>query len=166
MKKMARFILHEYKIHHAEVLFRCDATVDEFIDIVEGNRSYMRCIYVYNKVDQLSMEEVEEIAKKPDSIPVCLSLNLNLDNLVKMIWEYLALVRVYTKRRGAPPDFSDAIVLRHGCTVENVCRLVHKDLITQFKYSLVWGTSTKHTPQKTGVGHELEDEDVIQIVKK
>lgn len=99
-EKMVRNILHEYKIHHAEILFRCDATVDEFIDIVEGNRSYMKCIYVYNKVDQLSMEEVEEIAKKPHSIPVSLSLNLNLDNLVKMMWEYLALVRVYTKRRG------------------------------------------------------------------
>ncbi len=46
------------------------------------------------------MEEVEEIAKKPYSIPVSLSLNLNLDNLVRMMWEYLALVRVYTKRRG------------------------------------------------------------------
>ncbi len=60
-EKMVRNILHEYsihlhchvltgfEIHHAEVLIRCDATVDEFIDIVEGNRSYMKCIYVHKR---------------------------------------------------------------------------------------------------------------------
>ncbi len=39
-------------------------------------------------------------------------------------------------------------------------------MVTQFKYALVWGTSAKHTPQKVGLSHVLEDEDVIQIVKK
>jgi len=163
---MVRNILHEYKIFNAEILCRCDATVDEFIDVVEGNRSYIRCVYVYNKIDQLSIEELDEIANKKDSIVVSLHMNLNLDNLLKMMWEYLSLVRVYTKRRGAPPDFTDALVLRHNCTVENVCQLIHRDLASQYKYSLVWGTSAKHIPQRTGVGHVLEDEDVVQIVKK
>jgi ribosome-interacting GTPase 1 len=45
-EKMVRTILHEYKIHNADVLFRCDATVDEFIDVVEGNRCYIPCLYV------------------------------------------------------------------------------------------------------------------------
>jgi len=29
------------------------------------------------------------------------------------------------------------------------------------KYALVWGTSAKHTPQKVGRAHVLEDEDVV-----
>ena len=33
-------ILHEYKIHNAEVLLREDSTVDEFVDVVIGNRLY------------------------------------------------------------------------------------------------------------------------------
>lgn len=32
--------------------------------------------------------------------------------------------------------------------------------------ALVWGLSVKHNPQKVGKDHTLEDEDVIQIVKK
>lgn len=40
----------EYKIHNAEVLFREDASVDDLIDVIEGNRKYTRCLYVYNKV--------------------------------------------------------------------------------------------------------------------
>lgn len=32
--------------------------------------------------------------------------------------------------------------------------------------ALVWGTSVKHQPQKVGKDHMLNDEDVVQIVKK
>lgn len=31
---------------------------------------------------------------------------------------------------------------------------------------LVWGSSVKHQPQKVGIEHVLNDEDVVQIVKK
>ena len=44
---MVRTVLHEYRIHNAEILFRFDATVDDFIDVIhEGKRSYIRCLYV------------------------------------------------------------------------------------------------------------------------
>lgn len=32
--------------------------------------------------------------------------------------------------------------------------------------ALVWGASVKHQPQKVGIEHVLNDEDVVQIVKK
>lgn len=32
--------------------------------------------------------------------------------------------------------------------------------------ALVWGSSVKHNPQKVGKDHVMEDEDVIQLVKK
>lgn len=32
--------------------------------------------------------------------------------------------------------------------------------------ALVWGASVKHNPQKVGKDHVLDDEDVIQLVKK
>jgi len=165
-QKLVQTVLHEYKIFNAEVLVKEDATVDDLIDVIEGNRSYIKCIYVYNKIDQLSLEEVDELARRPNSIVVSCNWGLNLDNLMKMIWEYLGLVRVYTKKRGEPPDFADAIVMRSGATIELVCKLIHKDLVSQFKSALVWGTSAKHTPQRVGLSHLLEDEDIVMIVKK
>lgn len=33
-----RSILSEYRVHNADVSLRCDATADELIDMVEGNR--------------------------------------------------------------------------------------------------------------------------------
>jgi ribosome-interacting GTPase 1 len=32
--------------------------------------------------------------------------------------------------------------------------------------ALVWGSSVKHNPQRVGKEHVLNDEDVIQIVKR
>lgn len=31
---------------------------------------------------------------------------------------------------------------------------------------MVWGSSVKHQPQKVGKEHVLNDEDVVQLVKK
>ena len=35
---------------------RYDATAEDLIDVVEGNRVYIPCIYVLNKIDQISIE--------------------------------------------------------------------------------------------------------------
>ncbi|KAF4012439.1 hypothetical protein G4228_003184 [Cervus hanglu yarkandensis] len=154
------------EIFNAEVLFREDCSPDEFIDVIVGNRVYMPCLYVYNKIDQISMEEVDRLARKPDSVVISCGMKLNLDYLLEMLWEYLALTCIYTKKRGQRPDFTDAIILRKGASVEHVCHRIHRSLASQFKYALVWGTSTKYSPQRVGLTHTMEHEDVIQIVKK
>ena len=169
--KTVHNILHEYKIHNADVLFREDAGVDDFIDVIEGNRKYVRCLYVWNKIDTVTIEDVDRLAREPNSVVISASpaLRLNLDRLVERMWEALRLTRVYTKKRGAPPDLVEPVVMtagRHGCTVEAFCKHIHRDIIRTFKFALVWGRSTKHSPQSVGLAHALEDEDVVQIVTK
>ena len=55
---------------------------------------------------------------------------------------------------------------RSPVQVEDFCNRIHKGIMKQFKYALVWGTSVKHKPQKVGRDHVLDDEDIVQIVKK
>jgi len=162
-------VLNSYRIHNAEVLFRDDCGVDELIDCIEGNRKYVRCLYVYNKVDTLSIEEVDELARKPDSIVISVHMQMNLDRMLLKMWDYLGLIRIYTKRRGQPPDLKDPIVLsseRDGLSVEAACKCISKELLDIFNFALVWGRSTKYYPQRVGLQHVLMDEDVIQIVPK
>mmetsp|Transcript_40385 Transcript_40385/g.133705 ORF Transcript_40385/g.133705 Transcript_40385/m.133705 type:complete len:405 (-) Transcript_40385:107-1321(-) len=164
-----RQLLHEYKINSAEVLFREDCTVDQFIDLIEGNRKYVRCLYVYNKIDMSSVEECRRIMAMPDTMVLSCRMRLNTDVFAERLWDYLGLVRVYTKPRGKKPDFDDPIVLtegRHGTTVEAACKHVHRSLVATFDYAMVWGSSVKHTPQRVGLAHQMHDEDVIQVVKK
>ena len=162
-EKMVRTVLHEYRIHNAQVLFREDVTVDDFIDAIEGNRSYLRCLYVYNKVDRTTVQHLNKIARQPDTIVVSCEMGLNIEYLIEKIWEYLALARVYTKKRGSRPDFSDPMIMRSGSTVEDICRAIHKDMVDKFKYALSWGTSAKHMPQRVGLNHLVQDEDVVEI---
>ena len=89
-----------------------------------------------------------------------------MDYLLAKMWEYLALIRIYTKRPSTAPDFNGPVIIRSGTTVQGVCATIHRDLARDFRYALVWGTSSKHNPQRVGLSHVLQDEDVIQIVKK
>ena len=50
---LLKTILSEYRIHNADIILRIDATSDDLIDTVEGNRSYIPCIYLLNKIDQV-----------------------------------------------------------------------------------------------------------------
>lgn len=151
------------------MLFREDATADDFIDVIEGNRRYIRCLYVYNKIDVLSIQEVDALARLPMSIPVSCMANLGMDALLARMWDAMDLRRVYTKKVGAKPDFEDPVMLsaaRGGATVEALCKQLHADLAKHLAYALVWGTSSKHYPQRCGAAHVLEDEDVVCLVKK
>lgn len=47
---IVKTILSEYRIHNADVTLRYDATADDLIDIIEGNRAYIPCIYLLNKI--------------------------------------------------------------------------------------------------------------------
>jgi uncharacterized protein len=101
-----------------------------------------------------------------NTVVVSCELDLNLDYLIHQLWFHLDLMRVYTKKRGCKPDFDDGLILKRDANVEVVCRSIHRSLVEDFKFALVWGTSSKHLAQRCGLTHVVEDEDVIQIVKK
>ncbi|RXK36522.1 cytoplasmic protein [Tremella mesenterica] len=157
-----RAVLNEYRMSNAAVtIHEPDATVEDFIDAVEGNRVYVPAICVLNKIDAISIEELDLLYKIPNSVPISSKLWLNIDELLDVMWDKLNLVRIYTKPRGQQPDYSSPVVLRRGrCTVEDFCNAIHKEIVKQFRNAMVWGTSAKHSRgQKVGLDHVLEDEE-------
>ncbi|XP_014674696.1 PREDICTED: GTP-binding protein 128up [Priapulus caudatus] len=165
--ELVRTILSEYKLHNADITLREDSTSEDLIDVVEGNRIYVPCIYILNKIDQISIEELDIIYKIPHTVPISAHHKWNFDDLLEKMWEYLNLCRIYTKPKGQLPDYNAPVVLQNEKkTIEDFCNQLHRNLMKEFKYALVWGSSVKHNPQKVGKEHELEDEDVVQVVKK
>ncbi|XP_018011924.1 GTP-binding protein 128up [Hyalella azteca] len=165
--ELVKTICAEYKIHNADVILRYDATADDLIDVIEGNRVYVPCLYILNKIDQISIEELDIIYRIPHTVPISAHHKWNFDDLLERMWEYLNLIRIFTKPKGQVPDPNEPVVLHADKrTVEDFCNKIHRSIMKEFKYALVWGYSVKHQPQKVGKDHVLEDEDVVQIIKK
>uniref|UniRef100_A0A060SWW4 ARAD1A03476p n=1 Tax=Blastobotrys adeninivorans TaxID=409370 RepID=A0A060SWW4_BLAAD len=163
-----RAVMSEYRISSADIAFRCDASVDDLIDVLEShNRRYIPVIYALNKIDSISIEELDILYRIPNAVPISSENGWNLDELLEVMWERLNLVRVYTKPKGQQPDYEQPIVLRQNrCSVEDFCNQIHKSLVEQFKVAVVYGSSVKHQPQHVGLSHVLMDEDVVTILKR
>jgi len=80
-EKLCQTICQEYKRFNLEIICREDCTADDLIDAIEGNRKYIDAIYVYNKCDTISIEDVDEIARRPNSLPISVYGELNMDLL-------------------------------------------------------------------------------------
>lgn len=46
-----------------------------------------------------------------------------------------------------------------------MCASIHKTLVDEFNFGMIWGRSAKHNPQRVGLAHQLQDEDVLEVVK-
>lgn len=165
---LVKAICHEYKLNNCEVTVKFpNATADDLIDIIEGNRVYIPCLYVLNKIDAISVEELDLLDRVPHYVPVSAHHGWNFDELLEKMWEYSGCIRIYTKPKSQMPDYGAPVVLRENeRSIEAFCNRIHKGIIKQFKYAWVWGRSVRHQPQRVGKDHMLEDEDVVQVVKK
>lgn len=95
---------------------------------------YLTPVKVLNKIDVISIEELDLLYKIPNSVPISSNEWLNVDELIEKMWEALDLVRVYTKPRGQAPDYSAPVVLKRGkCSVEDFCNAIHKEIAKQLK---------------------------------
>ncbi|KAI4292924.1 hypothetical protein PAPHI01_2198 [Pancytospora philotis] len=164
--ELIRSILHEFRISNADVTIHGNPSVDDFIDAAMGNRKYVPAIYVMNKIDAISIEELDILYRIPHAVPICANHGWNFDKLLAKAWDYLDLVRVYAKPRGSAIDYDEPVILRsQRTTVADFCNAIHKEILGKFKYAIVWGSSVKHERQKVGKDHVLNDCDVVQIIK-
>jgi len=166
--EVCRMVLKEFKISCAEVILRENITVDQFIDVIEGNRAYLPVLYVFNKIDSLTIEELEILDQMPNYVPISSQHEWNLEELMEEVWEKCNMLRIYTKPKGQMPDYDEPVILHsaRNPTIEEFCNRLHRSLIDSFSHAWVWGRSAKHQPQRCGKDHILMDEDIVSIVKK
>jgi len=122
---------------------------------------------VLNKIDSITVEELTLLDRVPHYVMISAKDRWGLDDLLEKMWQYMSLVRVYTKPKGQMPDYTAPVICQYEkrC-VEDLCNIIHKAYAKQLKYAWVWGSSVRHQPQRVGKDHLLEDEDVIQLVKR
>jgi ribosome-interacting GTPase 1 len=121
-----------------------------------------------NKVERLADADAELRAFQEvtglryPALAVSAATGQGLGKIGPWLISHLGVARVYTKAPGRLPDRSRPFILHRGQTVEDVARLVHKDLARSLRYARVWGT-TGFDGQQVGREHPVKDGDVIEL---
>jgi ribosome-interacting GTPase 1 len=109
------------------------------------------------------IETLEElVGVRYPAIEVSNETGEGLDRIGSLLFTGLKVVRVYTKVPGHLPDRDRPYTLFHGATVQDVGRLVHREIAELVKFARVWG-SAKFEGQQVGTDHVVEDRDVVEL---
>ncbi len=100
--------------------------------------------------------------KSLEVVAVSAHTRQGLDNLFRRLWELLAVIRVYSKEPGRPPDMHKPFVVRQGATVADLARQIHRDLPERMKFARLWGHS-RFEGQQVHKTEPLRDKDVVEI---
>lgn len=55
-------------------------------------------LYVYNKIDSVSLDFLDKLAREPHTVVMSCELDLGIQDVVERCWQELQLMRIYTKR--------------------------------------------------------------------
>ena len=70
------------------------------------------------------------------------------------------------KPQGKAADMEEAMIIRYGATIGDVCDKLHRDFRKRFRYAQIWGTSAKHEGQRAGLDHIMDDNDILTLVMR
>jgi ribosome-interacting GTPase 1 len=85
-----------------------------------------------------------------------------LDELLARCWEFLSLIRVYTKQPGEAADMKKPFVLPRGSTVEDLAHEIHGMLAAKLKFARLWRAD--HVPGlQIHRTETLQDADVVEL---
>jgi small GTP-binding protein len=160
-------IAREFGLHNGSIIFREDATADQLIDALAGNRVYLAGILGVNKSELLSPEERAAIrASTRPFVPIFISARTGegVPELIRAIGETLQFIRIYVKPPGREADREEPVILRRGHKVGDLLQRLPSDLDRAFKAAQIWGPSARFPGQTVGREHILADEDVVTVV--
>jgi len=141
------------------------ATADETNDDVFRLR--LPTLLVANKTDLgYGDEDLEALAELAGvdfpRLAVSATTGAGLERIGPYLFEALAIVRVYTKSPGKPPETDKPFTVRRGATVFDVATLVHRDIAGSLRYARAWGKQV-FDGQQVGPEHVVDDGDVIEL---
>jgi ribosome-interacting GTPase 1 len=142
-----------------------DATAEA--DAQAGKLQPIPALIAANKTDVAGAADnvpvLREIySDKIEIYPVSAETGEGLGALGKRLWELLALIRIYTKEPGKPVDKERPYTLPIGANVEDLCRLIHRELPEKFKFARIWGDGRFEGAQ-VHKGEVLRDKDIVEI---
>ena len=138
------------------VLWVIDLSDDDILERLDETRTFlanahadlgnMKALMVGNKKDAPEAAERQAIVREvvQDRFPMttisaAAASADQIEQFKRVVYDFLDVVRVYTKVPGKKPDFSDPYVVARGSTVLDVAGKVHHDFVENLKYARIWG---------------------------
>jgi len=97
-----------------------------------------------------------------DVLGVSAQTREGLDDWFQRMWSLLAMLRVYSKEPGKPPDMRRPFILPAGATAADLARQIHRDLPERMKFARLWG-HCRFDGQQVHRTEPLRDKDVVEI---
>lgn len=159
-------------VNTADCLLIVVEKIDEIPEI-EGKipKAAGKKIYVFGKVDVFDEAEKRKLEQQirakriRDYVLVSAFSKDGVDELKRMIFDLMDVVRVYTKEPGKVMN-KDPVVLKKGAIVEDVAETIYKGFSKNVKEARLTGPSAKFSNQRVGMKHRVKDMDVVEFSAK
>lgn len=97
-----------------------------------------------------------------DVLPVSALSGEGIPEFKDALYEFLDIIRIYSKIPGKKADLEKPFILKKGSTVLDVARKIHREFGDRLKFARVWG-SGKFDGQIVERDHVVEDGDVLEL---
>jgi ribosome-interacting GTPase 1 len=135
-------------------------------DLPDYRITEKKAILVVNKIDLGGTDIfIEMVRPLSGDIPVhCVSCltGEGIEELRKLIFDALSIVRVYSKAPHKRADLARPYVVKKGTTVLEMANIVHRDFHDNLKFARVWG-HTRFDGQPVEKDFVLQDKDIVEF---
>ena len=134
---------------------------------MELERNVKPTLIIANKIDGEGAAEnlafLEEIIQDEfEIIPVSAETGEGLEEMKTRLYEFLDVVRIYSKIPGKKVDMKKPFIVKRGSTVLDVAQKIHREFGHNLKFAKIWG-SGKFDGQVVERDHVVEDGDILEI---
>jgi len=161
-------LLRSYKLNDAIVKISGDIRLDDVEDAIFETTTYKPAVIVANKLDLKGAIENLRILKQYVNgrlpvIAMSCEQKTGIPELGKALFESLKVIRVYTKDPGSKQDTGHPFVMKYGATINDLARNIHKEMLENFMFAMVWAKRLPFSPKKVGMNFVLDDGDIVEI---
>ena len=156
-KNTIREIADEMEIKSAEIQIKQKISLEELIDSFAKNRVYIPAISVLNKADTLSVIPTKvgiytnnfmDSGSKPGmTMYISAETGQGLDELKKVIWEKLGLVKIYLVDK--------PMIVKKDITLADVINTIGTDFAATHRRAKIWGPGAKFPGQEVSLSKEV-----------
>lgn len=164
-------LLRSYRINDAIVRISGAVSLEDVEDAIYENTVYKPAVIVANKADlpgtAANLKKlVAHINGELPIVPTSCEHKVGIPEVGKAVFDSLGIIRIYTKEPGSRAHSDHPFALRKGATVNDLAKNIHKELLENFMFAMVWAKRLPFSPKKVGLGFELGDGDIVEIHAK